>query len=102
MATDLITEADVDGFRERLDQWGTTLPEGEQAVLRMVLVRAFPPDGGADAGEVEGFAVARDPHSGLPTGKRTHKPYVFTADLGPGLHSLVGLNIGIPPGPCDD
>ncbi|HVN50538.1 MAG TPA: hypothetical protein VMT43_03850 [Acidimicrobiales bacterium] len=44
MSTELITEADVAGFREKLARWGPELTEGEQAVLHLVFVRAFPPE----------------------------------------------------------
>ena len=48
----MITEDDVTGFRDKLDAWASTLSAGEQAVLQLVLVRAFPP---SSDDEVEGF-----------------------------------------------
>ena len=95
MATATITEIDVDGFRTKLDHWGAALSPGEQAVLHMILVRAFPDDSGFGdpAPEVEGFATIspRDPQTGLATGKRMHKPYTLNAPYTPSLAPLVGL-----------
>jgi len=48
----MITEGDVESFRRKLDTWGATLTDAEQAILQMISVRAFP-DGRAP--EVEGF-----------------------------------------------
>ena len=40
----LITEEDVNGFKEQIEQWSQGLSDGERAVLQMVLVRAFGPE----------------------------------------------------------
>jgi len=88
MSTAVITETDVVGFQDKLEEWGATLSVGEQAVLRMVMVRAFPP-GSVPEPEVEGFS-RRDPASGLPTGKRMHKPFTVTAPFAQGLPSFLG------------
>ncbi len=91
MTSAQITEADVDGFRRKLDDWGDGLTEGELGVLRLVLDRAFP---GGD-GEVAGYAILspRDPASGLPTGKRMHKPYALTDGMDNSFGILIGLNL---------
>jgi len=100
MATGTITEDDVNGFRDKLEAWGAALEPGEQAVLNMVLVRAFPPgSGAASEPDVEGFqqiVSPRDAASGLPTGKRMHKPLVITKELDLALPSLVGSTFNFP------
>jgi len=94
MSDGIITEADVNGFRDKLEAWGSALEPGEQAVLNMVLVRAFPP--GSEP-EVEGFiASPRDAASGLPTGKRSHKPFVVAPSAYDLLPSLVGSTFTFP------
>jgi hypothetical protein len=94
MSTRTITEADVNGFRDKLEAWGAGLDPGEQAVLSMVLVRAFPP--GSEP-EVEGFIVSpRDAASGLPSGKRMHKPFVITKTYDTNFSSLVGTTFTFP------
>jgi hypothetical protein len=45
-----ISEADVASFRDKLTTWAETLSDGEQAILGLVVDRAF-----ADEPEVEGF-----------------------------------------------
>jgi hypothetical protein len=89
VTSEQITEADVDGFRRKLDEWSEDLTAGERGVLAMVLHRAFPDD------EVAGFAVIspRDPASGLPTGKRMHKPFMATAGMDGSFGILIGLDL---------
>ena len=48
----MITESDVESFRHKLDTWGATLTDAEQAILQMVAVRAFPD---VHEPEVQGF-----------------------------------------------
>jgi hypothetical protein len=38
-----------------------------------------------DEPEVEGFVAPRDPASGLPTGKRMHKPFSVGLGFGPSI-----------------
>jgi hypothetical protein len=94
MSSGTITEEDVNGFRDKLEAWGSGLEPGEQAVLNMVLVRAFPPGSEPD---VEGFIMSpRDAASGLPTGKRTHKPFFIGATTDVGLPTLIGSTYSFP------
>lgn len=53
MDDQMITEADVASFRHKLNDWAATLSDGEQAILQLVAVRAFPDPGPAD--DVSGF-----------------------------------------------
>lgn len=47
-----ITEQDVAGFAEKLEQWGNSLPPAEQALLTLILARAK----STEAEEVEGMS----------------------------------------------
>jgi hypothetical protein len=51
-----ITQSDLDEFSRRLDEWGKSLPENEQTLLRVVLAQAK----GEESGDVEGFAMGTD------------------------------------------
>lgn len=46
-----ITEQDVTGFAQKLEQWGTTLPPGEQALLALIMQRA----NSTEAADVQGY-----------------------------------------------
>ena len=46
-----ISQSDLDSFTEKLNNWGQSLPENEQTLLRVVLAQAAV----AEASEVEGF-----------------------------------------------
>ena len=51
--------------------------------------------------DVEGFALIspRDAASGLPTGKRMHKPYLMTGGMDGSFGILIGLNLPAQPSP---
>ena len=91
MPTATITEADVDGFRDKLERWGSTLTPGEQAVLHLVVLRAFPTGSEVepDVPEVEGFT--RDVSTGRATGRRQHADIHFTKLMDKASPMLVGL-----------
>jgi hypothetical protein len=48
-----ISQSDLDRFTEKLNNWGQSLPENEQTLLRVVLAQAQ----GAEASETEAFAL---------------------------------------------
>ncbi len=81
MSTDVITEDDVTGFRDKMDAWASTLSAGEQAVLQLVLVRAFPPESDDD---VEGF-------DGKSSGKVQHQDFHFVKLVDKASPILIGL-----------
>jgi len=70
-----ITEQDVSSFREKLDAWGATLSDGEQAILHMVAVRAFPEAAGGSGDEVQGYGSAS---GGAGAGKVSFNPFSIT------------------------
>ena len=72
-----ITEQDVTTFRQKLDAWGATLSDGEQAILHMVAVRAFPEAAGGSGDEVEGFGHS----SGAGAGKVSFNPFSITRKI---------------------
>ena len=82
MTTDVITEDDVTGFRDKLDEWASTLSAGEQAVLQLVLVRAFPP---SPDDEVEGFEARGK-------GRVEHQDFHFVKFVDQASPLLVGLS----------
>jgi hypothetical protein len=97
----LITETDVDEFREKLDEWSATLNDAERAILQLVLVRAFP----ESEPDVEGFST-RDASTGQASGKRMHNPFRVIKEYGtaspvlgssfggPALGTFVGMSYG--------
>ena len=98
--TDLvITESDVRSFRTKIEQWGSELPDGEGAILQLVLVRAFP-DGASAEPEVEGFAD-QNPH---PTGKAQMHDFTFVHHIDKAspvlaqvchIDSFIGLHVSV-------
>ena len=79
MTTDVITEGDVIGFRDKLDVWASTLSTGERAVLQLVLVRALAPE---SDDEVEGFDGK---------GKVQHQDFHFVKFVDKASPILIGM-----------
>ncbi len=51
MSTDAYTEDEITAFSQKLEEWGTTLPERDQVLLLELVARAS-----QAGGEVEGFS----------------------------------------------
>jgi hypothetical protein len=85
-----ITEADVQSFRDKLDDWAATLSDGEQAILAMVATRAFPDAAGDDVQGFDGHVAMQDFHFVKKVDKSSAK--LFAA---PSLESMVGMHFTI-------
>ena len=93
----MITEADVESFRQKMSTWGATLSDAEQAILHMVAVRAFPE---ANEPEVEGFGQKKADPGTFVFVHHYDKASPVLARFGPGtLDTFIGLRFEPPAAP---